>query len=393
MEEQKKKLKVLQVGVVGCGAMAQGQHIPNIMKNPGLKLKWLCDVNKKQLDEIAKQYGVLHTTTNYSEVLNDPEIDFVVLATTHSLRGKFISEAAEKKKGVYVEKPMGSNSKEIGEILQSVRKSGIPFCVGHNRRSSPAVKDAFAILQKYKANPKIPSWRLDRNSWLRPKLLEENHCQVLIRVNDDILTWKPWSFEDGMLLNEMAHFIDLANLFMGEREPINIYVIGSSRMDFTILIGYNDGSVATLAHSGCGTLDYPKELIEITYKGAMIAIDHSMEVRVAGIEGEPFRRTYPSPDPRVKTNKKGIEAFYESALQTIQERIKQKNNEIFIGFPNKGHYEHLDQFAQCVRGLSPSPCDSLSGAKATMMVLKAIESSKIGLPVRISPDDYQILSL
>ncbi|MCL5674881.1 MAG: Gfo/Idh/MocA family oxidoreductase [Candidatus Omnitrophica bacterium] len=393
MTEQKDTLKPLQVGVVGCGAMATGQHIPNIIKNPRLKLKWLCDINTQMLSEKAKQYGVLHTTTNYSDVLNDTEIDFVVLATTHSLRGQFISEAAEKKKGVYVEKPMAVNSREIGDILKAVRKSGIPFCVGHNRRSSPAVKDALAVLQKYEANPKIPSWRLDRNSWLRPQIPEENHCQVLIRINDDILTWKPWSFEDGMILNEMAHFIDLANLFMGVREPVNIYVMGSSRTDFTILIGYNDGSLATLAHSGCGTLDYPKELIEITYKGAMIAVDHSMEVRVSGIEGEPFRRTYPSPDTRVRTDKKGIEAFYESARQTIQERTKQHNNEIFIGFPEKGHYAHLDQFAQCVRGLAPSPCDVLSGAKVTMMVLKAIESCKLGLPVRFGPDEYQILSL
>ena len=215
---------------------------------------------------------------------------------------------------------------------------------------------------------------------------------VLLRVNDDMLTWKPWSFAEGLMLAEMTHFVDLANLFVA-REPRRVFAMGSTRMNFTIIIEYDDGSLATLTESGSGTLDYPKELYEITHRGAMIAVDHLVEIRVAGIEGEPFRRTYPTLDPAAKSGNAGIEAFYDHAQQTIAERLRTGSNELFIGFPNKGHYDHLDAFARCIRGDGASPCDALEGAKATMLTLKAIESARLGMPLRFGTEEYQILDL
>jgi len=384
--------KPLNVGVVGCGMLAAGTHIPNIARNPHLQLHWLCDVNEPHIRQLAEQYGATHLTTDYRHVLDDPAVDFVVLATTHSLRAEFIEAAARSGKPVLVEKPMASSPQEVGRILKAVRESGIPFCVGHNRRSAPAVRDACEILARHRADPKIVPWRLDRNSHLRPRLPEEGQTMVLLRINDDVLTWKPWAFEEGVMLAEMTHFIDLANLFIA-REPRRIFAMGSTRMNFSILIEYDDGSLATIACSAEGTLDYPKELIEITHRGAMIAIDHLMEIRVSGIEGEPFRRTYPTLDPHAQSDRQGIEAFYDYAHQTIAERLRTGNPELFIGFPNKGHYDHLDQFARCVRGEAPSPCDALEGAKATMMTLKAIESARLGLPLRFGPEEYQIIAI
>ena len=217
----------------------------------------------------------------------------MVLATTHSLRAEFIEAAAKKGKPVYVEKPMAGTPQEIGRILRVVRESGIPFCVGHNRRSAPATHDALAILNRLRAQSQLTPWRFDRNSHLRPSMPEEAQTMVLMRINDDVLSWKPWAFADGAIINEMCHFIDLANLFMGDLVPRQVYTMGSLRMNFTILIRYSDGSLATLAHSATGTLDYPKEMVEITCKGAMIAIDHMSELRVAGVEDEPFRRGLP----------------------------------------------------------------------------------------------------
>lgn len=386
-------VRPLQVAVVGCGMLARGTHIPHSATNPGLQLRWLCDLNLDATRSLADQYGATHVTADYHEVLRDPQVDLVVLATTHTLREAFIVEAAACGKPVYVEKPMAGTPEETAHILQAVRESGIPFCVGHNRRSAPAVLDALEILQRHRARPALVPWRLDRNTHLRPPIPEEGQTQVLIRVNDDVLTWKPWAFADGAILNEMTHFIDLANLFMGTLEPRQVYVMGSTRMNFTILIGYADGSIATLAHSAVGTLDYPKELYEITYGGAMIAVDHCMEIRVMGIEDEPFRRNYPTLDPAAHTMQDGIEGYYDSALQTIQERLACGENDLFVGSPNKGHYAHLDRFAACVRGNGPSPCDVYEGAKATILTLKALESCRLGLPLRFGMEEYQILAL
>ena len=342
---------------------------------------------------LAEQYDVKHITSNYHEVIDDPAVDMLLLATTHALRLEFIAEAARKGKPVYVEKPMGSSTHEVGRILKVVRESGIPFCVGHNRRSAPAILDALSILNRHRAQAQLVPWRLDRNSHLRPSMPEEGQTMVLIRVNDDVLTWKPWAFEDGAILNEMSHFIDLANLFMAPRDVRRVFVQGSLRMNFTMLLEYDDGSLATLAHSAVGTLDYPKELVEITARGAMIAIDHLAEVRVMGIEGEPFRRSYPLANAQAAQPETGIEAFYAAAQQTIATRMATGNKDLFIGFPDKGHYAHLDRFASCIRGDGDSPCDALEGARATVIALKCIESCRLGLPLRFGADEYQIIAL
>ena len=371
-------MKPLKVGVVGCGMMACGTHLPNIVRNPLLTLEWACDSDAARARSAGKEFGAARLTADYQDVLRDPAVDFVLLATTHSLRVEFIEAAVRHKKPVYVEKPMAGSAAEVEQVLRLVRESGLPFCVGHNRRSAPAVKDALAVLDRLDAHHPVVPWRLDRNSDLRPPMPEEAQRMVLIRINDDVLSWKPWAFAEGAIINEMTHFVDLANLFMGRRQPCQVAVMGSERMNFTLLIRYGDGSIATLAHSAVGTLDYPKELIEITCHGAMVAIDHLMEVRVMGIEGEPFRRTYPSPDPQARTRETGIAAFYESTQQTVEERLKLRSNELFIGGPNKGHYAHLDQFARCVRGVDESPCDAEDGAQSTLLTLTALDACRQG---------------
>ncbi len=55
---------------------------------------------------------------------------------------------------------------------------------------------------------------------------------------------------------------------------------------------------------------------------------------------------------------------------------------------NKGHYNMLDKFIDCILLDAPSPCDVLDGARATLMCLKARESARLGLPVKISIDEY-----
>lgn len=214
---------------------------------------------------------------------------------------------------------------------------------------------------------------------------------VLLRVNDDILSWKPWGFGDGIILGELTHFLDLANLFVG-REPRRVFAMGSARTNATVLVEYDDGSVATVAQTGSGTLDYPKELYEITHKGVMIAVDHLLEIRASGLAREQIRYTFPPADASLNLSP-GIAGFYEAVEMTIAERLRTGNKELFLGSPNKGHYEHLDQFARCVRGRAESPCSLEEGAKATVLTFKAVQSCRMGLPLSVSPEEYQLLYL
>ena len=58
---------------------------------------------------------------------------------------------------------------------------------------------------------------------------------------------------------------------------------------------------------------------------------------------------------------------------------------------DKGHYNMLDAFADCILLNKPSPCNELDGSRATLMCLKAKESVRMGLPVKISVDEYDFI--
>ena len=58
---------------------------------------------------------------------------------------------------------------------------------------------------------------------------------------------------------------------------------------------------------------------------------------------------------------------------------------------DKGHYAMLDDFVECILRDAPSPCDAVAGSRATLMCLKAIQSVRLGLPVKISRDEYDFV--
>ena len=58
---------------------------------------------------------------------------------------------------------------------------------------------------------------------------------------------------------------------------------------------------------------------------------------------------------------------------------------------DKGHYNMLDDFASCILDDAPSPCSELDGSRATLMSLKARESVRLGMPVKISVDEYDYI--
>ncbi|HOF88834.1 MAG TPA: Gfo/Idh/MocA family oxidoreductase, partial [Armatimonadota bacterium] len=116
-------IRTLNVGVIGCGMLASTTHIPNSAANPGLNLRWLCDINAPLLREQAERYGVEHTTADYHALLQDPALDLVVLATTHTLRAEAIEAAARAGKAVYVEKPMAGSTQDVARtIMADLRK-------------------------------------------------------------------------------------------------------------------------------------------------------------------------------------------------------------------------------------------------------------------------------
>ncbi|MCK5803021.1 MAG: Gfo/Idh/MocA family oxidoreductase [Lentisphaeria bacterium] len=382
--------KPLNFAVVGCGALAQGQHVPNIARSEKTVLHTCCDLSEDALAICREKHGALHTSTDWATTLRDPEVEAICLATTERLRLPVIELAGELGKPVYVEKPLARELDEVYAIQKVVHDSGIPFCVGHNRRNSPAMIEARDIFRRHMENPQPCPWRWNREGDARPKLPEDGVAQFTCRINDDWWSWKAWVFDKtqashGPMLFEMTHFTDLCNWFMGS-EPIAVTAIDSGMLNHAIIIEYAGGELATVTLCANGTFGYPKELYEAMGNGGVVVVDHMCEIRTSGVEGAPWRKTYPfltDRHPDVGTQG-GIDGWLEKKHAATAEVVASGNPmDLFTAEPDKGHAHALDHFADQIVGDGPVVCGIDDAVMATRVAFAAIKSAEERRIVRL----------
>jgi myo-inositol 2-dehydrogenase / D-chiro-inositol 1-dehydrogenase len=135
-------MKDLGVGVIGIGAIGK-LHSENLAsKVPGASLVGIADVNKAAANEVASTLGVKKVYSEYSKLLADPQVDAVVVATPPFLKKEITLVAAEKKKHVFCEKPMTLTLSGADDMITGIRRSGVKFQVGYQKRSDPSFMGA-----------------------------------------------------------------------------------------------------------------------------------------------------------------------------------------------------------------------------------------------------------
>lgn len=381
-------MKKIGVGVIGCGSMAQGMHLPNVLKHPLTELLWCCDINDNTLKVVKDKFSPKRITKDAKDVADDPNCEMVIIATTHKERLSLIRLFSKSGKHIYVEKPLADNFEEMYEIAKQVKDTGIKFCIGHNRRMAPAVQEARRLYEKHKDNPVPATWRWDRiGSDRRPSFPQEEQTMLLMRINDDYWSWKEWIYKEkeGVLVGEMTHFVDLACYFI-ESPPVRITAIGSKLANHVINLEFKDGSISTIFGAAVGSLGYPKELIEIYHKGAAIIIDHLLEMRISGITGEPFRRLFAISNGKEVC----ITDYYEMMLASQKEAMTYNDNSLASHGPDKGHYRLFDKFIKEIQGGEKNPCNIEEAIKSTAVILKAKEALEKGCSQKISISDFTL---
>jgi predicted dehydrogenase len=372
----------LNYAVIGCGMLARMQHIPNIAASDKTVLHTCCDLDDASLAECREQHGALHTTKDYKAAINDPDVQAICIATTEKLRVPLIAEAARAGKPVYCEKPLAQTLEQMYEIQKIVHESNIPFCVGHNRRSSPAMIDAHRIFRNHMENPQPCPWRYDREGKNRPKVEGDGTAAISVRINDDWYSWKAWAMDKehaphGPMLFEMTHFTDLCNWFLAA-EPKEVVALECGMLNHGILIRYHTGEIATLLMCANGTFGYPKELYEMFGKGGAMVVDHMLEVRTAGIDGAPPRTTYPMLKDRHPGigQDGGLSGWLAKKQAACQEAAEAGDSSlIFTAEPDKGHAHAIDRFVDEINGTGPAVCGVDDAIIATQVAFAAIHSA------------------
>ncbi len=384
-------MKKLNFAVIGCGMLAQSQHIPNIVRSQKMVLHTCCDLSDETLRTCKDKFGALKISNDFNAVINDPDIDAICLAATEKLRLPVIAAAAKAGKPVYCEKPLARTLDEMYEIQKIVHKANIPFCVGHNRRSSPAMREARNIFRSHMENPKPCPWRYDREGSQRSLLADNGKAAISVRINDDWYSWKSWVFDKqqapfGPMLFEMTHFTDICNWFLAA-EPVEVVAIEQGMLNHAVIVRYKTGELASLFMCANGTFGYPKELYEAFGNGGAVVVEHMLEIRTAGIEDAPPRKVYPmlsDRHPNIGTQG-GLLGWLEKKQAACAEAAKAKDPmRIFTAEPDKGHAHALELFADEICGKGPVVCGVDDAVMATRVAFAAIKSAAEHRIVKLS---------
>ena len=135
-----KKTKNLsaRIGVVGCGYW--GPNLIRVFQDLAQsQVVSVCDLREERLKPLAKKYPGIRLTKHYREILEDPTLDAVVIATPISTHFSMASQALKAGKHVLVEKPLTATTQEGLELIRLSRKHRKVLMVGHTFEFNPAV--------------------------------------------------------------------------------------------------------------------------------------------------------------------------------------------------------------------------------------------------------------
>jgi predicted dehydrogenase len=132
----------LNVGVLGCGPIAQAGHFESCTKASNARLYAICDVADDLRQRMAAMHAPEKSYASYDEMLADPALDAVIIATSDAFHVPASIKALEAGKHVLCEKPVGVALDEVLELQRAVQRSGKRFQVGHMKRYDAGLQAA-----------------------------------------------------------------------------------------------------------------------------------------------------------------------------------------------------------------------------------------------------------
>ncbi|NWE11614.1 bi-domain-containing oxidoreductase [Pseudomonas yamanorum] len=265
------------VGFIGAGNYASRMLIP-AFKAAGAQFHTIVTAGGINGVIHGSKAGFAQASTDISAMLGESTINTVAIVTRHDSHARFVAQALEAGKHVFVEKPLAIESQDLATVEEAYRKAveqGLKphLMVGFNRRFSPQVQKMKALLSAVK-EPK--SFIMTMNAGAIPA----NHW-----------TQDP-SVGGGRIIGEACHFIDLMRFLAGSK----IVSIQARRMGDTpavaitedkaaITLGFEDGSFGTIHYLANGASSFPKERVEVFAAGRVLQLDNFRKLKGFGWPG------------------------------------------------------------------------------------------------------------
>lgn len=336
---------MIQIAVVGVGGW--GKNLArNYFQIPECSLKYLCDLDEKKLKQMAMQLPGTPVTTRYQELLADPELQAIVIATPAPSHYGLTKAALAAGKDVYVEKPFTLKVPEAEELIRIADGEGRILMVGHLLEYHPVINRLKQLVDSGE--------------------LGDIHYMYNQRVN--LGTVRP---DENALWNFAPHDISSILYLLG-KEPSDVAARGQSYLkrgveDVVFLtLNFNNHS---MAHIHVSWLD-PHKIRKITIVGSKkMAVFDDVDA-----------------NEKLRLYDKG--AAYASDYNTFAEYVALRFGDIVIPYVKVGEPLRLEclHFLECVRDRRQPLSDGRDGLRV-VKVLDAAQRSleQNGAPVPIQP--------
>ena len=252
---------MIRVGLLGTGRIGS-LHAENIASHRESTQDVVADIDHESANNLAAQFGAIVKSAD--EVISDPNIDAILIATSTDTHSDFIEKASSAGKAILCEKPVDLNLTRAKKCLDKVSAAKNPIMVGFNRRFDPN----FAQLKKSLDNGEIGN-------------------RELLTITSFDPAPPPISYvkrSGGLYRDMMIHDFDLSNFIMGEL-PITISAVGHSLVDPEIGVAgdvdtavvtmvYADGKIAVIKNSRRAAYGYDQRIEILGSEGLLLSLIH-----------------------------------------------------------------------------------------------------------------------
>ena len=263
------------LGIIGAGNFTKAVIAPTLQKISA-DVKYIASARGLSGTTTAKQFGITHSTTNYRDILGDPEVDAVLITTRHDAHASQVITSLEAGKHVFVEKPLALTYAELNEVEAAYRKADRTLTVGFNRRFSPFIQDAKQQLGGGNAP-----------------------LSVICTMNAGFIPPEVWVQDmevgGGRIIGEACHLIDLITFLTDSLvQRVVMNAMGPNPAENTdnasILLQYANGSQGVINYFSNGSKAYSKERVEIYSQNRTMVIDNFRKSKYYGFKSSGMRK-------------------------------------------------------------------------------------------------------
>ncbi len=124
-------------GVIGGGDVCERKSAPAMYKIPNSEIRAIMRRNIEKAEDFAKRHRIPYWYNQVDQILSDPEINAIYIATPPSSHAELTLKAAKAGKAVYVEKPMATSYQECLTMIEACERDNVPLYVAYYRRALP----------------------------------------------------------------------------------------------------------------------------------------------------------------------------------------------------------------------------------------------------------------